>query len=96
MSRTNKDKPWKYRTKEEKFPGVQFWRLGGSKRAKKVNLVKGYEDGPGGKDCSCCGVQHDYKGMMRRDAKLAIALALEEMKTSLGDDVCECDVCLTL
>jgi len=94
MSRTDKDKPYKYRSDDEWPRGI--WRLGRSKRAKKVNLVKGYEDGPGGKDCSCCGVQHDYKGMMRRDAKLAIALALEEMKVSLGDNVCECDVCLTL
>jgi len=94
MSRTDKDKPWKYRTEDEK--PTRLWRLSGSKRAKKVNLVKGFEDGPGGKDCSCCGVQHDYKGMMRRDAKRAIALALEEMKVSLGDNVCECDVCLSL
>ena len=95
MSRTDKDKPWKYRTKDEKLPRVQYWRLGGSKRANKVNLTKGYEDGPGGKDCSCCGVQHDYKGMMRRDAKKAIALALQEMNNT-AEDNCECDVCLTL
>ena len=93
MSRTDKDKPYKYRSDDEWPRGI--WRLGRKKNANKVNLTKGYEDGPGGKDCSCCGVQHDYKGMMRRDAKRAIALALQEMKDN-APDVCECDFCLTL
>ena len=109
MSRTDKDKPMKYvlleygpDDPEVVNPGWRIdkrllkYRYWTRRNAGKVNLTKGYEDGPGGKSCSCCGVQHDYKGMMRRDAKRAIALALEEMKVSLGDNVCECDVCLSL
>ena len=109
MSRTDKDKPIKYVLLEHGpddpdviNPGWRVdkrllkYRYSSRRNAGKVNLTKGYEDGPGGKYCSCCGVQHDYKGMMRRDAKQAIALALQEMKNDLAGANCECDVCLSL
>jgi hypothetical protein len=69
MSRTDKDKSLKWLTEED-------WakRPSRRKRAGKGNLVKGYEDGPGGKSCSCCGVEMEYKHRSRAQGK-ADALA---------------------
>ena len=48
------------------------------KRAGRGNLTKGFEDGPGGKKCSCCGVRHDYKSLLRADGKSITRAELRE------------------
>jgi hypothetical protein len=79
MSRTRKDKPYKYRDLDaETVPR----NLYGSHPAKAGhgNLAKGYEDGPGGARCLCCGVLSDASTMRRTEAKKAIRKALDDMK----------------
>lgn len=76
MARTYKDKParlfWEqfdedHEPRWAKHVRVRYY---GTKRdAGKPNLTKGYESGPGGKNCACCGVNSNYKGQMRADKR---------------------------
>ena len=52
------------------------------KRAGRGNLTKGFEDGPGGKKCSCCGVRSDYKSLLRADSKSITRAELREFLDS--------------
>lgn len=73
MSKTDKDVSFRYR----EMP-VGFKWYGTRHKAGKPNLVKGYEAGPGGHSCSCCGVVDSYKGQMRKSAVQQIADGLAE------------------
>jgi hypothetical protein len=52
------------------------------KRAGRGNLTKGFEDGPGGKKCSCCGVRSDYKSLLRANSKSITRAELREFLDS--------------
>jgi hypothetical protein len=73
MSKTDKDLSFRY----QPMP-IGFKWYGTRRKAGKPNLVKGYEDGPGGHKCYCCGVTDNYKGLMRRSAVQQILDGLEE------------------
>ena len=48
------------------------------KRAGRGNLTKGFEDGPGGKSCICCGVDSEYKSSLRIQGKAITRAELQE------------------
>ena len=60
MSKTDKDKPYAYRSDEERK------RRGKSNRS---NLVKTETLGPGGKHCSCCGIHLQATRHLRAKGK---------------------------
>lgn len=87
MSKTDKDKRLKYVLAEAEARFTEdeaqqyVWRtlLPSCKRkAGKGNLTKGYENGPGGRRCSCCGVNEHYKHQMRHSAIDQISEGLME------------------
>lgn len=82
MSRTDKDKRFKYRTDEEVPKGFKYY--GTRRKSNRANLTKGFEDGPGGKNCACCGVRMEYKHQMRASGKTEALAGLLEWQFEQG------------